>query len=100
MQINISTDNQNVRVCLVGELDSKATTEQAAELSKVLELADKSMEIDCSELAYISSAGLRFFMQVKRATETQGGTIRVTHLNEDVAEIFRLSGFHHIFNLG
>lgn len=99
MQINISTDNQNVRVCLVGELDSKATTEQAAELSKVLELADKSMEIDCSELAYISSAGLRFFMQVKRATETQGGTIRVTHLNEDVAEIFRMSGFLNVFNV-
>ncbi|MBO7347490.1 MAG: STAS domain-containing protein [Bacteroidaceae bacterium] len=99
MQINISTDNQNVRVCLVGELDSKATTEQAAELSKVLELADKSMEIDCSELAYISSAGLRFFMQVKRATETQGGTIRVTHLNEDVAEIFRMSGFLSIFDV-
>lgn len=99
MQINISTDNQNVRVYLVGELDSKATTEQAAELNKVLELADKSMEIDCSELAYISSAGLRFFMQVKRATETQGGTIRVTHLNEDVAEIFRMSGFLNIFDV-
>ena len=99
MQINISTDNQNVRVCLVGELDSKATTEQAGELSKVLELADKSLEIDCSQLEYISSAGLRFFMQVKRATETQGGTIRVTHLNEDVAEIFRMSGFLNIFDV-
>ena len=99
MQINISTDNQNVRVCLVGELDSKATTEQAAELSKVLELADKSLEIDCSQLEYISSAGLRFFMQVKRATETQGGTIRVTHLNEDVAEIFRMSGFLNVFDV-
>ncbi len=99
MQINISTDNQNVRVCLVGELDSKATTEQAGELNKVLELADKSLEIDCSQLEYISSAGLRFFMQVKRATETQGGTIRVTHLNEDVAEIFRMSGFLNIFDV-
>ena len=99
MQINISTDNQNVRVCLVGELDSKATIEQAGELNKVLELADKSLEIDCSQLEYISSAGLRFFMQVKRATETQGGTIRVTHLNEDVAEIFRMSGFLNVFNV-
>ena len=99
MQINISTDNQNVRVCLVGELDSKATTEQAGELNKVLELADKSLEIDCSQLEYISSAGLRFFMQVKRATETKGGTIRVTHLNEDVAEIFRMSGFLNVFNV-
>lgn len=99
MQINIFSDNQVVRVSLVGELDSKATTDQVSELNKVLELADKTLEIDCSQLAYISSAGLRFFMQVKRATETQGGTIRITHLNEDVAEIFRMSGFLSIFDI-
>lgn len=99
MQINIFSDNQVVRVSLVGELDSKATTDQASELNKVLELADKTLEIDCSQLAYISSAGLRFFMQVKRATETQGGTIRITNLNEDVAEIFRMSGFLSIFDV-
>ena len=55
--------------------------------------------MDCSELEYISSAGLRFFMQLKRETEAKGGKIRIINLNEDVADIFRMSGFHNIFSL-
>ena len=99
MQVNILPNDQDIRVCLIGELDTNATSEQAGELNKILELADKSLEIDCSELEYISSAGLRFFMQMKRASEAAGGTIRITNLNEDVADIFRMSGFQNIFDI-
>ena len=99
MKINIFPSDQETRVCLVGELDTTATTNQVNELNKVLELADQTLEIDCSELEYISSAGLRFFMQLKRESEAKGGSIRITHLNEDVADIFRMSGFQNIFDI-
>ena len=82
-----------------GELDIVATTNQTEELNNVLALADKALEIDCTDLEYISSAGLRFFMQLKRESEAKGGSIRLTHLNEDVADIFRMSGFKNIFEI-
>ena len=99
MKINIFSNDKETRVCPVGELDTTATTEQADELNKVLALTDQALEIDCSELEYISSAGLRFFMQLKRESEAKGGSIRITHLNEDVADIFRMSGFKNIFEI-
>ena len=99
MKINIFPSDQETRVCLVGELDTTATTNQVNELNKVLELADQTLEMDCSELEYISSAGLRFYMQLKRESEAKGGSIRITHLNEDVADIFRMSGFQNIFDI-
>jgi anti-sigma B factor antagonist len=86
-------------VQLIGELDTMATTDQADELQQVLNLADKALLIDCSQMEYISSAGLRFFMQLKRESEAKGGKIRITHLNEDVADIFRMSGFQNIFSI-
>lgn len=86
-------------MCLIGELDTTATTNQAEELNQVVALADKALEIDCTELEYISSAGLRFFMQLKRESEAKGGRIRITHLNEDVNDIFRMSGFQNIFTI-
>lgn len=92
-----SKDETIVRIN--GELDTVATTEQADELQQVLDIADKALVIDCSELEYISSAGLRFFMQLKRESETKGGSIRICHLNEDVADIFRMSGFRNIFEI-
>lgn len=99
MKINIVPNDQETRVCLIGELDTTATTNQAEELNSVLALADKALEIDCTELEYISSAGLRFFMQLKRESEAKGGRIRITHLNEDVNDIFRMSGFQNIFTI-
>ena len=97
--ITMDKSAQQTRVKMSGELDIVATTNQVNELGKVLALADQSLEMDCSELEYISSAGLRFFMQLKRESEAKGGSIRITHLNEDVADIFRMSGFKNIFDI-
>ena len=97
--ITIEKSAQETRVKMSGELDIIATTNQVDELSKVLALADQALEMDCSELEYISSAGLRFFMQLKHESEAKGGSIRLTHLNEDVADIFRMSGFKNIFDI-
>ena len=99
MQVNIQSNGQEVTVQLIGELDTMATTEQADELQQVLNIADKALLIDCSEMEYISSAGLRFFMQLKRESEAKGGSIRITHLNEDVNDIFRMSGFQNLFTI-
>ena len=99
MQVNILPNGQEMTVQLIGELDTIATTEQADELQQVLNIADKSLVIDCSEMEYISSAGLRFFMQLKRESEAKGGKIRIINLNEDVADIFRMSGFKNIFEI-
>lgn len=99
MQLNIHPEGQETIVKIIGELDTLATTEQADELQKVLAVADKALVIDCGEMEYISSAGLRFFMQLKRESEAKGGSVRVSHLNEDVADIFRMSGFENIFDI-
>jgi len=99
IQISIESNGQETCVKIMGELDIVATTNQTDELGRVLALADRALEMDCSQLEYISSAGLRFFMQLKRESEARGGTIRVTHLNEDVADIFRMSGFRNIFQI-
>ena len=99
MQVNIQPNGQEITVQLIGELDTITTTEQAEELQQVLDLADKAIVVDCTELEYISSAGLRFFMQLKRESEAKGGSIRISNLNEDVADIFRMSGFQNIFEI-
>ena len=83
MKVNIQQNENEVVVSLNGELDTVATTNMSEVLGRVTDLASQHLVIDCKDLEYVSSSGLRFFMQ-----------------NEDVAEIFRLSGFHHIFNLG
>lgn len=99
MEIKIEKHENEVVVLLNGELDTVATTNMSEELNRVTDLASQNIIIDCKDLEYVSSSGLRFFMQLKKNSEQSGGTVTIRNLNEDVEDIFRLSGFHHIFNI-
>jgi anti-anti-sigma factor len=99
MQVNIQPNEQETIVQLIGQLNTIATTDHAEELQQVLDIADKALVIDCSELEYISSAGLRFFIRLKHASSAKGGTVRIINVNQDVTEIFSLSGFQTIFEI-
>ena len=100
MKVNIQQHENEVVVSLNGELDTVATTNMSEVLGRVTDLASQHLVIDCKDLEYVSSSGLRFFMQLKKSSEQHGGSVEIRNLNDDVAEIFRLSGFHHIFNIG
>ena len=84
---------------LEGSLDTAAAPETEKIMSPLNNVEGKDIIIDCKGLEYISSAGLRFFMQLKRESEAKGGKIRIINLNEDVADIFRMSGFKNIFEI-
>lgn len=98
MKINIQRNGDEVVVALNGELDTVTTAQMGEELNRIIEMASNQLIIDCKDLEYISSSGLRFFMQLKRHSEQQNGTVTLKNLNDDVKEVFRISGFHHIFN--
>lgn len=98
MKINIRRNGGEVVVALNGELDTVTTAQMGEELNRIIEMASNQLIIDCKDLEYISSSGLRFFMQLKRHSEQQNGTVTLINMNQDVKEVFRISGFHHIFN--
>jgi anti-anti-sigma factor len=98
MKINIQRNGDEVVVALNGELDTVTTAQMGEELNRIIEMASNQLIIDCKDLEYISSSGLRFFMQLKRHSEQLNGTVTLINMNQDVKEVFRISGFHHIFN--
>ena len=99
MKINIQRNGDEVVVALNGELDTVTTAQMGEELNRIIEMASNQLIIDCKDLEYISSSGLRFFMQLKRHSEQQNGTVTLINMNQDVKELFHISGFHHIFNI-
>ena len=54
MQINIQPNGQETVVQIIGLLDTTTTNDQADELQRVLDIADKALVMDCSELEYIA----------------------------------------------
>lgn len=53
-----------------------------------------NLEIDCSDLTYIASSGLRVIQAtIRTVLRSLGGEIKLTHVNDDVYEILKITGF-------
>ena len=56
-----------------------------------------SIVLDCTDLDYISSAGLRIFLGILQYHEERGGHVFLRGVNDKVRDIFVLTGFNNIF---
>ena len=52
------------------------------------------LEIDCTELNYMASSGLRILQSTMRTVvRSLGGQMKLTHVNDDIFDILKMTGF-------
>ena len=86
-------------VGLKGRMDSNTARLVEEKLLGLIDGGDSRMVVDCAGLDYISSAGLRvLLMAAKRVTQAKGKLVLAT-LNDDVKQVFELTGFSSIFQI-
>jgi anti-sigma B factor antagonist len=69
------------------------------EIQKALEKRRFKIVVNCAGLAYIASAGLGAIMGAIEEVRGNGGDIRLSELNETVANIFEILGFNHLYRI-
>jgi len=55
--------------------------------------------LDCSELSYISSSGLRLFLTIRKAASEKGGKVIVRSINNEIRAVFMMTGFLNLFEI-
>lgn len=98
MEYTKVVDGTKVTIALEGRLD----TETAPKLEKdILSELDgiTLLTFDLSELEYISSAGLRVLLALKKAMIASGGDLCVKNMNEAITSIFEISGFDMVLGV-
>ena len=98
LNISKNVENGKALIALEGRLD----TVTAPELEKMLQETLPGLEelvLDFEKLDYISSAGLRVLLAAHKTMAKQG-TMQVTNVNEMIMEIFEVTGFSGILNIG
>lgn len=102
MKIEESKKGGRFRHILVMSIEGRLGAETAADfqnkLVAALDRGEKSVLIDLSKLEYISSAGMRVFLIAAKRLE-EDGKFAVCGLTNEVAEVFRISGFDTILNV-
>ena len=82
---------------LEGEMDTAAAVE-AEEVLKPLYTSDgKDVVIDCSSLEYIASSGLRILLSILKGAKAAGSKVVMRGVNDDIKNVFKLTGFISIF---
>ncbi|HRY34094.1 MAG TPA: STAS domain-containing protein [Bacteroidales bacterium] len=82
-----------------GRLDTSSAPELEARLNALLDLHEKDYILDCREMEYISSSGLRVFLSLLKRTAQMNGKLVLFGLSQSIAEIFTIAGFEKYFIL-
>lgn len=82
---------------LVGEMDTAAATEAEEVLKPLYQSDGKDVIIDCKGLEYIASSGLRILLSILKGAKATGSRVVLRDVNDDIKNVFKLTGFISIF---
>lgn len=97
MKLEIIDHGAEVKGILIGRLDTAASAQFATDMQPLIDRADKHILLDCSQLEFISSSGLRLFLTLRKATIAAHGDVTIMSMNNEVKQVFTLTGFLSLF---
>lgn len=99
MEITLKEKDGRLIIALIGDLDNVASSQAERCLAPAFERKDCDMVIDCTELNYISSSGLRILLNLFKHTQQNGHETILKGMSDEVEEVFDLSGFLQLFKI-
>jgi len=86
-------------VSVEGFVDAHTAPEFEQQIQEEIEAGRNRIVVDCSQLTYISSAGLGVFMGFIEEARDNGGDIKICGIIPKVRQVFDLLGFDAIFDI-
>jgi anti-sigma B factor antagonist len=99
MEIIKNKEQGAMTVRLIGRLDTPAAQEIAPEMESLKNNAAGIIVLDCSEMDYISSSGLRLFLTLRKASAEKGGKIIIRGISDSIRSVFMMTGFLNLFEI-
>lgn len=94
MRYNV--ENEKLTIYFHGELNSSNSEETEKEIDGILSKSQfKSVVLDFAELTYISSAGLRIILKIKREHDDT----KVVNVIDEVFDVFEMVGFNNFLTI-
>lgn len=97
MDITIQNNEKVVIAILSGRLDSLAAPDAETTLLPLMEEGLETLVLDCSQLDYIASSGLRLFFTLLKQGRAQGVRVVLKSVNDFVREVLDSTGLSAMF---
>ena len=99
MEVSVKEVNEISVMTFEGNLDSNTAPQAQEQIDKVIDGGSGKVLINCGDLNYISSAGLRVLLTTAKKLKASSGDLKICCLNETVQEVFDISGFSTILTV-
>ena len=99
MTTTIQETDERIIAILSGELDTAAAAQTEKDLQPLLESKGKEIVLDCNDLEYISSSGLRVLLSILKQAQAVGSRVVLKNVNDVIHDVLDISGFISIFDI-
>ena len=82
---------------LAGELDTASAAETEAALKPLFDSTGKDLVLDCVDLQYIASSGIRILVNLLKTAKANGDRVVLKNVNEVIRDVLELTGFVSYF---
>ena len=82
---------------LAGELDTAAAAETEAALKPLFDSTGKDLVLDCADLQYIASSGIRTLVNLLKTAKAKGDRVILKNVNEVIRDVLDMTGFISYF---
>lgn len=99
MDITIKKIEQKTCVVLDGRVDSTNADQFQRDIAPLMECDNLDIDIDCTNMTYTSSQGLRVFLLLQKSLMSRNGKMVLRNMNPRVKEVFDITGFSNIITI-
>jgi anti-anti-sigma factor len=99
MKITVNEQSGYKVFSIEGRIDVTTSVNLESETDKWIKEGNEKIVFNCSEVNYISSSGLRVFLQTQKTLMRLGGTFKVCSMKPEIEEIFKVTGLLQLFDI-
>lgn len=97
MKLSETKEDGVTVLALSGRLDAASATAAEENVLALIDGGATRLVIDCAELDYISSAGLRILLMAAKRLAPPSGKLALAALKPQVADVLDIAGFTSLF---
>lgn len=97
METKFKEEDNTYVMYFEGRLDTAAAPQTERDVQVLNECEGHDIILDCSNLEYISSSGLRIFLAILKNSKPKGSRVFIRGLNDDLQQVFAMTGFTNLF---
>ena len=99
MDTTVTKEEGEYTVAIEGRVDTTTSPELDETLSALTEEPGIQLVLDCSDMDYISSAGLRVLLKAQKAVSANGGNMVIKNPSASVNSVFSITGFSNFLTI-